>query len=334
MLKKQYFLTINKITIGSVIVLILIGSIVRTLGAGMGCPDWPKCFGEYIPPTSEEQLPEDYLDVFRAQRLKKNKRLAKTFASLGYEQLAEKITNDPAILKEQRFDTTKAWVEYINRLVGVLIGLFVFANLLFSFSYWKENKSITLAAIAVFVLTGFQGWVGSLVVSTNLLHGFITVHMLIALAILGFLIWINVKARAKTSLPNTRAFIIASVTLVLLTIQMVLGTEVRGVIDDLIANETSRMLWIQFVETSSFFVHRSFSWLILVGTGLLYFLVRGSVLGTHSLQSLGLVVFGMLLGIGMVKFDFPAWMQFVHFLVATGLFALLFYLTLRIKFSR
>ena len=334
MLKKQYFLKINRITIGSVIVLILVGSIVRTLGAGMGCPDWPKCFGEYVPPTSEEQLPSDYLEIFRAQRLKKNERLARTFTSLGYQQLADRITNDPSVLKEQRFDTTKAWVEYINRLIGVLIGLFVMANLIFSFAYWNEKRAITFTAVAVVILTGFQGWVGSLVVSTNLLHGFITFHMLLALLILALLIWMNVQAKGRERVPSAAALILSVVTLVILTIQMILGTEVRGLIDDLIANETTRDLWIEFIETSSFFVHRSFSWLLLIGTGLLYFLLKRTVLKSHALQVVGLVFLGMVLGLGMVKFEFPAWMQSLHFLVATGLFALLFYLTLRFRFSR
>ena len=147
--------------------LILVGSIVRSTGAGMGCPDWPKCFGSYIPPTSSAQLPDNYLEVFKAKRIEKNQRLAKVLMSLGYHDLGNQILTDPAIQEEQTFNVTKAWIEYINRLIGVLIGVMVFLNMIGSFAF-KTNKWLPIVGVFIFILTGFQGWVGSLVVSTNL----------------------------------------------------------------------------------------------------------------------------------------------------------------------
>lgn len=336
MLNKRIFKKINAITTGSVLLLILVGSLVRVLGAGMGCPDWPRCFGSYVPPTSKDELPDDYLEIFKTQRLKKNERLASTFSRMGYTDLASKITNDPAILKEQEFNVTKAWIEYINRLVGVLIGFLVLANMVFSFAFWDTKKSIGIVGFAIFVLTGFQGWVGSLVVSTNLLHGFITFHMLLALLILALLLWMNVRASDLLVYRNARLFVLCILTLVLFIPQVILGTNVRGIIDDLVADETSRTRWVDFLETSSFWFHRSYSWVILIGSlGIHYLITKNNLvkLKKHSRLLLGLIAVGMLAGVGMVKIGFPFWMQPLHLIVATGIFSILFYLTLRIRLN-
>ncbi|GAB4251948.1 MAG: heme A synthase [Ekhidna sp.] len=336
MLSRKFFLKINVITLGSVFVLILVGSIVRSLGAGMGCPDWPKCFGSYIPPTSSEDLPDNYLDIFRDQRIKKNERLAQTMASLGYTQLSERITNDPNVLVEQPFDVTKAWIEYINRLVGVLIGLFVTLNMISGLSFWKKDWLIAFLGIFIFVLTAFQGWVGSLVVSTNLLHGFITFHMVLALLIVALLIWMNVRARELSSVRNTKLFVLSWGCFVLFIPQIFLGTDVRGIVDDMIFNNTGRSVWVSAIQETSFFIHRSYSWLILIGAVTIFYFARQSkdkTLLPTAMQLVTLIFMAMLAGIGMTRFDFPFWLQPLHLIFATGIFSLLFYLTLRLKKS-
>ncbi len=333
MLSKGFFLKINAITLGSVLVLILVGSIVRSMGAGMGCPDWPKCFGNYIPPTSSDQLPADYLDQFRSERLKKNDRLAGMFTKLGYEDLALRITTDPYIQQEHEFDVTKAWIEYINRLVGVLIGLFVFLNMVASFSY-KDKTWIPIVGVLIFVLTGFQGWVGSLVVSTNLLKGFITFHMLLALLIVALLIWMGVKARQKEVVQDRTLFFISIVLFLVFIPQVVLGTEVRHTIDGLLVNEPNRSAWASYL-TSAFLIHRSYSWLILIGSVASFFLVRRRNHVSLNLAAYGLmliVLATMLFGIIMANFSFPFWTQPLHLLFASGIFSMLFYLILRLKY--
>ncbi len=320
------------ITIGSVFVLILVGSIVRSMGAGMGCPDWPKCFGSYIPPTSEEQLPDNYLKIFQEKRLIKNQRLATLFTKLGYDDLSRQITSDPEVLAESEFDVIKAWIEYINRLVGVAIGILVFLNIIFSFAL--KHRSIFIVSIFIFVLTGFQGWVGSLVVSTNLLKGFISFHMLLALLILALLIWMQVRGRALYVFPNRRLFVFTIGVSILFIPQLLLGIEVRSIIDGLLVTEPDREAWMSSL-TSVFEIHRSYSWLILIGALTIFYWVRREHIATLKptvILLITLIVLVVIAGMGMTYFSFPFWLQPVHLLLASGIFGTLFYLTLRIKF--
>ena len=333
LINQKKILSINAITLGSVLVLILVGSIVRVMGAGMGCPDWPRCFGSYIPPVSAEGLTDNYQDIFREQRIARNERLAKFFNKLGYEELSLKITKDPGILLEQEFDVTKAWIEYINRLVGVLIGLLVFLNMILSFSFSKKSKWVPFMGIAIFVLTGLQGWVGSLVVSTNLLHGFITFHMLLALLIVALLIWMNVRVKELANYRHSALFMISVITTTLFIPQLILGTEVRGVVDDLLISTIGRGRWSENLS-ASFYFHRSYSWLILIGVVALSYYARKTqevwIIKT-TMRLVFLVFLAMMAGIGMVRFAFPFWLQPLHLILGVGIFSLLFYLTLRLK---
>ena len=190
------FRIIGVVTIASVYFLILVGGIVRSTGSGMGCPDWPKCFGSWVPPTNISQLPDNYLTVYKNQRIEKNKKLVNFLNKLGFTQVSQDIFSHPSQYIETEFNFSKTWIEYLNRLVGALIGVFIFFTLIFSFYYYKIDRSIFYLSVFSFILVGFQGWLGSLVVSTNLLSVMITVHMAFDLVLVAVLIYAVARSQS------------------------------------------------------------------------------------------------------------------------------------------
>src|SRR5476649_295545 len=132
--QRTKFKQFNLIAIVSLFIVILAGGVVRSSGSGMGCPDWPKCFGCYIPPVNASQLPADYKQKYVAGRLAKNQRFAKTLDVFGYADLARRIREDRSILIPEEFNAAKTWTEYINRLIGVASGFFLLMTAIYSFS--------------------------------------------------------------------------------------------------------------------------------------------------------------------------------------------------------
>src|SRR5688572_30759769 len=143
-------------TLVAVYLLILVGGIVRSTGSGMGCPDWPKCFGNWVPPTSVSELPANYKEIYAAHREKKNIRFAKYLSMIGMKETGEQILNDPTILHENDFNPTKTWIEYLNRVLGVIIGFLIFAVFVVSIKFRKTELRLTVIAAATFVLVGIQ----------------------------------------------------------------------------------------------------------------------------------------------------------------------------------
>lgn len=293
-------------------------------GSGMGCPDWPKCFGQWIPPTEESALPDDYRESFAEKRSKKIDKFADFLDGVGFGSDADMIRNDESLReKEEPFNATKTWIEYINRLLGFLAGNLVLTVFLFALFNTRIERGIVFLAFFNLILILFQAWFGSMVVATNLLPWTISVHMVIALLIVGIQIHIIQRAKKEPFKRSARVNGLFKVVLFVAILaslsQIVLGTQVRQEVD-VIAQSFERSEWISQLGVD-FEIHRTFAILVLVLNGVLFFLNWRYQWGYNSATWLMLIVVGeALAGIILSYAGMPAFMQPVHLMFAAFMF--------------
>jgi cytochrome c oxidase assembly protein subunit 15 len=322
-------------TIYAFVLLILVGGIVRSTGSGMGCPDWPKCFGTWIPPTDVSQLPADYKTIYLQKRLDKNARIAHRLEKMGWNETARKILTDKSIQVEESFNSVKTWIEYLNRLLGVLIGLFIFATLLRSLPFRKTRPVVFWLSLMSFIGVGIEGWLGSIVVSTNLMPGIITAHLGLAMLIL--LMLLTAVLIADEADPNVNRhltlrpmpFIGGGIGVsILIFIQMMLGTQVREQVDRVAVqlHTDDRSSWIAHLGTV-YDIHR-FSYYLLAAAVLYWVwnLRQRAYFENNSLKNICFLILislscEILLGIGMARWAIPPAFQPLHLLFATLLLA-------------
>lgn len=272
-------------TVVATIVLIFVGGLVRASGSGLGCPDWPTCFGSWIPPSSAADLPAEF--------------------------------------NESEFNKMKMWTEYVNRLAGVSIGFLIVLTFALSFRYRKNKPAVFYSSALALVLVLIEGWLGGMVVETGLNEWLITIHMVLAVVIVNVLLYAAFKA--STHLINIKMeeslrkklFWVTIILFALTLIQVVLGTHVREAVD-VIKNSVyapPREVWLDDIGFS-LLVHRSFSWLILfAGAYLVYALRKGGAEGI--ILSLGrlnviLILLQIATGVGIYYLDIPPVLQIAH----------------------
>ena len=246
--------------LASCYLLVLVGSVVRTTGSGLGCPDWPACFGRIVPPTDVSELPPDYRELF----------------AVGGRPVAE-------------FDVFKTWTEYLNRLLGVVVGLEMMVLVALA---WKFRGPFFLSSLAL-VLTCVQGWIGALVVSSHLRPSLVSVHVFMAVAILFVLHLVYEVLSPRAPRGGGSLALPACALLAVSLVQLFLGTQVRGRIDLMMnaAHPPPRTFWIENLGTV-FFVHRLFAVFVLVLYGLLLY-------RAFSLERSG--CYGRLLVVGLLS---------------------------------
>ncbi len=269
---------------------IIAGGVVRTTQSGMGCPDWPKCFGKWIPPTNASELPPDFEKYLRKQDI------------------------------DHSFNAFHTWVEYTNRLLGALLGLFAVIQVLML--YFKRDllkKAFNLSAI--FLLTVLvTGLIGAIVVKLNLAHLSISLHLFLAIVLLQVQLGVLLSFQSKLFYIHIDGKVrnVIFIFLVIILMQSVLGTMVRMYVDDVskIVRYEQRQTWLADVPMS-FLIHRSFSWLVFVyALFISWYCINMPGIRNKILVLTVIILLSMITGITLFYAGMPAAAQPVHLLLA------------------
>jgi heme a synthase len=273
--------------------LLAVGGLVRASGAGLGCPDWPKCFDRWIPPTHRSQVP----------------------ASI-----------DPML-----FNVTKAWLEYLNRALGVVVGILILGTLVLALRHFRHRPRVWGPVLGATLLVGFQGWLGGQVVLTGLRPLVLTLHLVVALVIAGLLVYafmasvpVN-ETSAGFSGGLRRPALLAATALLA---QITLGALVRGEVQDLqTATQLPRSEWFAHLSGLARY-HQQLAVPVAAALAYVSFLglrAGGAFRWSHRLSQLLLVLLSVqvLAGYALAYFSFPPLAQVLHLWVATLLMATL-----------
>ena len=330
---KKRLNTAGKVGVVCMFLIIIAGSFVRITGSGMGCPDWPKCFGYYIPPTdiSAVQL-EEGRSYSKGQMVIYHDTLWIAENEFQYtSEFWKTNSGSEAVLKVYpkhqyaEFNAFHTWTEYINRLLTGLLGLPILVMTFLAMLYYKRSNDYWPVIYSVFaiVMILFEAWLGKMVVDKNLNTSTITLHMVGSLGILLSLLFLirrtNEKAIYTIPVVLRKAL---SFFFIIHLVQLLLGTQVRESVDLLLENGIGRNILIDNLPVG-FKIHRSFSILIVILATMMYFQYKRLEIKPRKFTYL-FVVLGLevLFGVGLAYLGLPKVLQPLHLLFSILLFAL------------
>jgi cytochrome c oxidase assembly protein subunit 15 len=221
--------------------LIFVGGLVRVSGSGMGCPDWPTCFGKLIPPTGIDQIswfPQAEFEM--GDMILHNDTLwvsdfnftaLRTFGSENWHPYEKH--------NYAEFNVMHTWIEYFNRLFGITTGLVITIAMIFSLMLCKQFPRLAWVTVGAFLLTGFEGWLGAKVVDSHLSPMIITLHMLFALIIVSLLIYalllLKLSSESDPGISyNNKTPLYLKILWGVTVIEILLGTHMREGLENLI----------------------------------------------------------------------------------------------------
>ena len=293
----------------SVILLVVVGATVRVTGSGLGCPDWPFCWGCVIPPTSVDQIDVEKIDISKYKRRAIRR---------GIDP--DTITKDTVLAS---FNPVQTWIEFINRLTSLPLVLSTLVLAISSFRSQRNRGWVIGLSCFSFIDVMANAVMGAIVVKSGLQPGIITLHMALAfllIAVLVTVIWLTRETAVKNdgaveSVAYGKPVIIASLIFFgCLFGEGLMGSQLREQTDELAhaaiahaavsapalavgSKKVDRSEWIDELEATLIYkVHRSFSWTLLITSSLvLYWTRKSSAIVSREPMFIFLMVIAMML---------------------------------------
>lgn len=304
----------------SVLVLMFVGAIVRVTGSGMGCPDWPTCWGCLIPPTRVENVDFSKLPIEKFQR--KAERMGRDPSSITVESL------------KAEFNPRHVWTEFINRLTSLPVGGLSLATFIAAFWQRERRPLVFWLAFTSLVVVLTNAWMGARVVYSGLAPGVLTAHLALAMSLIGTLTycaWRGTETPWRIQMdavPLGRLRLAVTLLLVVIVVEGITGARVREMTDAMAKLHVGvpRESWADELEASwKYLFHRSFSWVVLgmsVWAWLLAKRHRIGGAGRVANWAFGIVLAQMVLGLVMAQVHIYSWVQVLHVGLAAILLAL------------
>lgn len=315
--------------------LVIFGGFVRLTRSGLSITEWNPISGS-VPPIGEQAWQDEF---------------AKYQGTPEFKQINFNMT-----LEEYKYIF---YIEWIHRFIARFAGL-VYAIPVFYFLFRKaipfKEFGIYFAMGLLFIAQAFAGWImvaSGLVDRPSVSHFNLTIHLLLALSLLGLSLWTafghkygfpSKSKNAKWSLPSK----LALVSFILLILQISYGGMTAGLKAGHVSDTWPLMfgklippnLFSSFINIfeapqTIVFIHRWFAFAVLIAVFALYFTARkrsNSVEIKNGLNwLLGLVVFQIMLGILTVLLHVQIAIALAHQAGALSLFALMIYFIHRLR---
>lgn len=296
----------------------------------MGCPDWPRCFGLLAPPTCACQLPANYQDIFLQKRIAKVEKFTATLDKLGFHAKAQQIRQDKNVYLPEAFNAQKAWIEYINRIFGVISGLLMLLFALLSIRH-RKVKGVLLYAMMGLIMLVLNAWLGSIVVATNLLPGIVSVHFMLSFLCIFFVLVSMHRLQnfqSESAHPQSRKWWL--VLFISLMVEVLLGTWAREQVELLTYTGHLQLEngMLDYIAMGIWFaVHRFLPGAIFLGAGWMYFQQKkiSAITARPFMLLAAFSLFQICFGAFNIVFALPPWSQIIHIVVGSFLPVYAFY---------